>query len=101
MLYGSKCLVINGEANTSTIHEIESFERNVAEPPGRRLGLVSPSTRLWDALAAGEPWTSLAWRPPQTLPGPRRDLGAVVPCQYTGHSGVHGVYTRGWRTWDG
>jgi hypothetical protein len=66
-LYGSKCLLVNGEANASTIHEIEQFERNVLNLTPT--GLVSPSTRVWDALAAGEPWTSLSWRPPQTRRG--------------------------------
>jgi hypothetical protein len=66
-LYGRACLVENGEANAQTVEAIRLFETNVLGLPST--GLVRPGTRVWDALAAAEPWTGMDWRPPQTRNG--------------------------------
>ena len=65
--YGQVCLLENGEANATTIQAIELFERNVLGLPST--GVVRPLTRVWDALAAGEPWTDWGWRPTRTRNG--------------------------------
>lgn len=67
MLFGRACLVENGQANASTIEHIQLFEHNVLGLPGP--GLVMPLTRVWDALAAAEPWTSREWWPTTTRHG--------------------------------
>jgi hypothetical protein len=65
--YGRACLVENGEANSLTVDTIRLFERNILGLPGT--GLVQPMTRVWDALAAAEPWTGPNWWPTQTRRG--------------------------------
>src|SRR5687768_7522221 len=65
--YGRVCLVETGRINADTIEAIRLFERNILGLPAT--GQVQPGTRVWDALAEAEPWTSAAWRPPRTRTG--------------------------------